>query len=313
MPIKVTCQCGKSFAAKDELAGKAVKCPNCQQPLRIPGAPAAAAPGRNLAAPLPSAAPRQQATSAAAFGPPSNAGGGAHSLFDEAGLKQAPVGATMCPGCAAPMPTGAVVCIKCGYNAKLGRRMETLKMGAEGAGAGAGAHGAATQDLLYKAAVSIDEDKEEERKKTREGMPWWAYLIGLMFAIGFIVMMMILPQRVALMTGGVIMYTLAVAINFYAFVRIVIVAWSESPAQGILCLVVPCYAVIYTFMHWDSCGGYFLMSVASDVVANLVMYCLQAGLGMDEPDAFIPRPPPASVAQAGFDYQPPPLLKSTAA
>ena len=188
MPIKVTCQCGKSFAAKDELAGKAVKCPNCQQPLRIPGAPAAAAPGRNLAAPLPSAAPRQQASSAAAFGPPPSSSGSSiyggparppgpsDSMFDDVGLKQAPAGAIICPACAAPMTPGAVVCIKCGYNAKLGRRMETVKMVA-----GPGGHDAGAADLMAKAAATIEEDKEEERRKTREGMPWWVYGIGLLF------------------------------------------------------------------------------------------------------------------------------------
>lgn len=36
MPISVTCQCGKSFAANDSLAGKRVKCPACAQPLAIP-------------------------------------------------------------------------------------------------------------------------------------------------------------------------------------------------------------------------------------------------------------------------------------
>ena len=311
MPIKVTCQCGKSFAAKDELAGKAVKCPNCQQPLRIPGAPAAAAPARNLSAPLPSAAPSQPATSASAFGPPGG-GGGAHSLFDEVGLKQAPVGAQMCPGCMAPMPQGAVVCVKCGYNMKLGRRMETMRMGADGGGHGG--HGGATADLMNKAAMSIEEDKEEERKKTREGMPWWVYLIGLIFAISFIVMMMILPQRVALLTGGVIIYSIAVLVNLYASIRILIIAFHESVAQGLLCLLVPCYALVYVFMHWDTCGGYFLMSVAADVVSNLVAFCLQAGLGMmKDEEAFVPTPPPTAVAQAGFDWQQPPLLKTIAA
>jgi hypothetical protein len=37
MPISVTCQCGQSFRAKDDLAGKRVKCPKCGQPLTIPG------------------------------------------------------------------------------------------------------------------------------------------------------------------------------------------------------------------------------------------------------------------------------------
>lgn len=42
MPISVKCGCGQSFKAKDELAGKNVKCPKCQKPLTIPGAKAAA-------------------------------------------------------------------------------------------------------------------------------------------------------------------------------------------------------------------------------------------------------------------------------
>jgi hypothetical protein len=303
MPIKVTCQCGKSFAAKDELAGRAVKCPNCQQPLRIPGAPAAAPVG-GIAAPLPSAAPRQPAAPApAGFSPP----GGAHSLFDEVGLKQAPAGSSMCPGCAAPLPQGAVICIKCGYNAKLGRRMETVKMGADGEGPGG--HSATTADLMNRAAMSIDEDKEEERKKTREGMPWWVYGLGLLFCIGFIVMMMVLPQRIALLTGGIILYGIAVIVNLYASIRILIIAFSESVAQGLLCLLVPCYMLVYIFMHWDTCGGYFLMSVAADVVSNLVAYCLEAGLGGGEQQALIPKPLPAAVARANFDWQPPPLLK----
>ena len=36
MPIKVTCQCGQQFAARDELAGKRAKCPKCGTVLTIP-------------------------------------------------------------------------------------------------------------------------------------------------------------------------------------------------------------------------------------------------------------------------------------
>ncbi len=43
MPIPVKCQCGQQFKAKDKLAGKAVKCPKCGNPLKI-GMPAAATP-----------------------------------------------------------------------------------------------------------------------------------------------------------------------------------------------------------------------------------------------------------------------------
>src|SRR5437867_1611623 len=37
MPIPVSCKCGQGFRAKDELAGKKVKCPKCGQVLQIPG------------------------------------------------------------------------------------------------------------------------------------------------------------------------------------------------------------------------------------------------------------------------------------
>ena len=36
MPVVVTCRCGQSFRAIDELAGKQVNCPSCAQPLTIP-------------------------------------------------------------------------------------------------------------------------------------------------------------------------------------------------------------------------------------------------------------------------------------
>ena len=36
MAIKVQCACGKSLSAKDEFAGRRVRCPGCQQPLLIP-------------------------------------------------------------------------------------------------------------------------------------------------------------------------------------------------------------------------------------------------------------------------------------
>ncbi|MBI3468688.1 MAG: hypothetical protein HY000_37270 [Planctomycetes bacterium] len=36
MPISVACKCGKKFQAPDNLAGKRVKCPGCQQLVVIP-------------------------------------------------------------------------------------------------------------------------------------------------------------------------------------------------------------------------------------------------------------------------------------
>ncbi len=50
MPIVVHCRCGKKFKAKDKLAGKKVRCPGCDQPLRIPDADNSGAGGADSAA-----------------------------------------------------------------------------------------------------------------------------------------------------------------------------------------------------------------------------------------------------------------------
>lgn len=171
MPIPVQCRCGKHFAVKEELAGKAVKCPACQQPVPIPAAAVA--------------------TQSTGGGQPGAAGvgraSGPTSLLDEVGLRALPPGARPCPGCGAPLAAEAVLCIECGYNTKLGRRMQTIKAGT---GEGHGGHGAVAADLLEKAAQVLEEDAAEERKKTASGVPWWVYLIVLIALVSFATFML---------------------------------------------------------------------------------------------------------------------------
>jgi hypothetical protein len=195
MPIKVTCQCGKSFAVKDELAGKAVKCPNCQQPLRIPAAaptaPSAAAAAAQATATASANAPRQRNPALGGDGAAA-AASSADSLFDEIGLKAHVAGTRPCPGCAEPLPPDAVVCLKCGYNTKLGRRMQTTKVGMDDPMAGG--HTASAADVMERAARVMDEDKEEELKKTGEGLPWWLYMVLLVVLVGFLGTMMVMAN-----------------------------------------------------------------------------------------------------------------------
>ena len=182
MPIKVTCQCGQSFNAKDELAGKAVKCPKCQQPLRIPAASASAS------APAKSAQKGAAKSPAAASDP---FGGG--SLFDEVGLKQHAAGTMPCPGCGKPLAQNVIVCIECGYNMKLGRRMTTAKTG--GGGDDHGGHGGVAASLMERAAQTLEEDKDAEQATTKEGLPWWVYLILLAALGGFMGTMIVIANR----------------------------------------------------------------------------------------------------------------------
>jgi len=55
MPIQVSCNCGKTFAVKDEFAGRKAKCPGCGNVLTIPNG-AVTAPPPVMASPPPRAA-----------------------------------------------------------------------------------------------------------------------------------------------------------------------------------------------------------------------------------------------------------------
>jgi len=96
MPIALQCgACQKQFKARDELAGKTVKCPACQTPLVIPGG---------------QATPQQSAPASDGF---------QDLLADE--LPDRPLGVpgmadTKCPGCGAVVNPEAVLCVDCGYD-----------------------------------------------------------------------------------------------------------------------------------------------------------------------------------------------------
>jgi hypothetical protein len=96
-------------------------------------------------------------------------------------------------GCAEPLPQEAVVCVKCGYNTKLGRRMTTTK--ASGGGDEHAGHGAVAADLLERAAQTMEEDKEAEKATTNEGLPWWVYLILLAVLLGFLGTMVVIANK----------------------------------------------------------------------------------------------------------------------
>ncbi|MGE0610695.1 MAG: hypothetical protein AB7O62_26630, partial [Pirellulales bacterium] len=77
MAIPVKCACGQAFSAKDELAGRRVKCPKCGQPLAIPN-PGGHAPPAGAARQVPNqgmATPRANPAVGAASGFPAGFGG----------------------------------------------------------------------------------------------------------------------------------------------------------------------------------------------------------------------------------------------
>ena len=270
MPIKVSCTCGAAFAAKDELAGRTVACPKCQQPLTIPrGAPAQ----RQVPAQRPAQAP-----------PPAPE---VPSIFDEAGMKAKQHTGQVCPSCYHPMKSGTIICVHCGYSLQLGRKMEMQIYGREGG------HGEAAAMALQRAANTLEEDKREERKKTTEGVPWWAYLIMFVAAVGLLTMMMLLPPAtttgVALMfmAGGGFLMTL------YAVICVFIVAFRDSVVQGLLVMFIPFYFFIYMIMKWDQCASLLLIWVLGQLVTGLAVTiypAIGAGLNTAPGQSLAPRP-----------------------
>lgn len=310
MPIKVTCACGQSFAANDALAGKRVKCPKCAQPLQIPGA-ASAAPAKPPAGGAAQQQTRTQQPRPQQPSPPAPAVDSFASVFDEVGLKpqQANAGPS-CPNCRAPMAPGAILCVQCGFNQKLGRVMQTVTTSGAVAGMPSGGHGHGgdvAARLMERAAQSIEEDAEAERSKTSEGFPWYGYLGMLVGALVFMAAMRFIPHGSALAVSGIVIWFACELVGLYAGIRILIAAFTEGIGHGLGCLFCGCYSTYYAITRWDAVGGYFLMAIAANFIGQLALVGLQTLAGAMAPkeeQVFLyPTPRPAHViVEAGIAY-----------
>ena len=220
MPIKVVCQCGASFAAKDELAGKAVRCPKCKQPLRIPAAAPAPAPVSNSVM---------------------------DDLFDEVGIEKK-LGPT-CPSCGAELKPNAVMCITCGVNFESGEQSQghVLADSAEG-------HEAATQAILARAERQIQIDKEDDRKNKSSGPHAIVYLFYFFLLIAFVAMNFLLGGEAAFWITAICISVFVQLLTVYWSILIIIVAFQEKVWLGFAYMFVPFFAWYFWWSRWDKVG-----------------------------------------------------------
>lgn len=248
MPVKVSCHCGQSFTAKDELVGQTLLCPKCSAPLTI-------------------GAPRQVAAGASRKA-------GLDDLFDEVGIKE--VRGPRCPSCGAGMKPNAVICLECGYNTKTGTKVAAA-LAAGQRGGGHGGHGIAADAMLERAAQALEQDKVEHKKNRSQGAPWYVYFAGLTLAVGFAVGMVMIPQKTAFLVLGASIIGLAGIAQFYFYIRMLIVAFSESAACGLMFMFVPFYGLYYIITRWSDVGPFFMMQLMASFIQGFGMLVIFVG------------------------------------
>jgi hypothetical protein len=242
MPIKVACKCGQQFAAKDELAGKVVKCPKCKQPLKVGGA-----------------APAQSTTS-----------GGLGDLLDEVGfhVHEEEEQVQYCPACDEKMSDHALMCVNCGYNLETGKFAKGV--GGSGAAMAAGkaeGHAGAAEMLLKKAQHALSVDAQEEKEQRRQGAPIWVLLTGLVIIAYLALSLSIMSRKTALLSSGGVWVTICMLVYTYYWITLVVIAFMESAVQGLLFLFVPVYPLIYVITRWARCKRPFLICLFVSIFA----------------------------------------------
>lgn len=270
MPIPVACKCGQKFAAKDEFAGKVMKCPKCGNGLEIP------APPQGQAATKPNPALQARGAATARSAPAAPRGPSLADLFDEAGVKpEVADNRPRCPQCKEPMATAdAILCVNCGFNVETGKRLHGLAT-AHGADKNLygltdeGGHGSAAKSVLRKAEKAIKDDKIEEYKIRTQGMPVWALAIMFGCLVTFGVGMSTLPAAQALWWTGIVLAILPGAVGFIHNIMILVIAFNESAKEGVCCLLIPFYIVYYSCTRWKQCGRLFTIMVICSVLSGL--------------------------------------------
>ncbi len=234
MPIKVACKCGQTFAAKDELAGKAVKCPKCGKPLKVPAATKKPA---SVAAPAPVSASLAD-------------------LLDEAGLiaKHDDYQGRHCPSCNSPLAENALLCVGCGLNLESGKFIKGMgTIVTKSKAAQAEGHEGAAERLLHRAEDALKQEKVEQIKNVREGAPVWAILSALVVLGTLAVSMSLMPRGQAFELSGAVCLIVCGIIQAACGLHLLVLAFKEDVLVGVLYLLVPFYAIYFVITRWSRC------------------------------------------------------------
>ncbi|HMO12663.1 MAG TPA: hypothetical protein PKD64_09695 [Pirellulaceae bacterium] len=235
MSIRTTCQCGFSFNAKNELAGKRVKCPRCTQALQIPSAPEKAA--------------VQAGKSASLSGRSVNRA--LLDLLDEEGVQGLPQG-PICQSCGNVMSASSVICVNCGFNTATGEHLQTvIDYGEDYDPSLEGKTNA--ELLLAQAEKDISETPiSSQEQDFGDGadsivIAFVAAAVAGILILAGLAVVLVMEYATADINPAVIAVVVSGIIAFSCHITIVVFAFMDEVVQGVLSLLIPIYAIYYGF------------------------------------------------------------------
>ena len=250
MAIKVKCGgCGAGFNAKDELAGRRVKCPKCKNPIKITAAKK----------------PQPKKTPVAVGHNP------LLDLLDEQNVRSVVQGPT-CLNCGSEIGQTAVVCIDCGYNHETGDVLETEAY-EDDTEAGAESTMSDADRIMAKAEKDIDDmPVSSDEQDFGDGAESFliagvAFVIGaILIGIGICVIFMMETVNDYVNSGFI---SLLASVGLYVCMGlwITIVAFRQKPGHGIACVCTAfLWCIVYGFMQ-----GKTLLLPCIVLIAGLVI------------------------------------------
>lgn len=287
MAVRIKCSCGKVLSIRDELRGKAVKCPGCGKVLRVPatagGGRSSAAKPSSAATASPKAAP---AVGAAAKSRPVASGAGddfdsLEDLFEEEGLNRTV--AAVCPACRSEMAAGAVICTKCGFNKQTGQKMQGHLTPGVDIDRGTLALRKAESDM--RAAQDV-----QDRMLGKSGMPWWMLGLVLFILVGGVGVLTLAVNASKQLEGeggsfdvkGSFLVVSGVGfylVGFGASVVLIVRAFQKSLVDGLLYILVPFYALYFCIRYWGEVWKPFLLAIIGGGIGAGLTMAGMASLG----------------------------------
>ncbi len=260
MPVRVKCSCGKVLSVRDELAGKAVKCPGCAKPIRVP-----------TAAAKQTVAAQKAGTKKAGATVPVK--GELDDLFAEEGFDRHVAAA--CPACGVEMKAGSVLCTKCGFNKTTGVKMDSHQTAGVDIDMGTLALNAAEKSMQRDVSI-------QKEMHAKAGMPWWMLLVVL-FVLGSGSLLAVItvnaanreeesldfsPMKTFLAgTGGLIAF-----LSLMAQLAVLVAAFKKSTKQGLLSLFVPFYLFYFAITNRFKNLKLIVLSVIGFALAGYLFF-----------------------------------------